>query len=285
MKKIVFCVWINEKIINFAKLLLSWKPLWAKAGVTTIHIEGVTVRFSFDVLELRKLSTSSQKQSNGTPYGMCFTQPSLVLGRWLSEDFKGMMIDASAWGFQRCSFRLEGQCEGLNTWNGWQTGSTFYVYINQRKQTNSHKDARWLIWNRDMGINNDYSVLKELNNYKNDDVVIRKMISNEIVWPFSFSFKNIFQTKLWLHISLVIHQAFRCGCSSTTTTWTGSCLNVVKTSSCSTREWSYPNNGTCLGWCSMEQKKDLQTNRQYSMVLLTLMSEWECAWNKNNNHQ
>ena len=31
-----------------------------------------------------------------------------------------------------------------------------------------------------MGINNDYSVLKELNNYKNYDVVIRKMINNEI---------------------------------------------------------------------------------------------------------
>jgi len=29
--------------------------------------------------------------------------------------------------YQRCSFRLTGQCEGLNTWNEWQTGSTFFL--------------------------------------------------------------------------------------------------------------------------------------------------------------
>ena len=33
--------------------------------------------------------------------------------------------------YQRCSFRLTGQCEGLNTWNGQRTGSTlFFVFTN-----------------------------------------------------------------------------------------------------------------------------------------------------------
>ena len=30
--------------------------------------------------------------------------------------------------YQRCSFRLTGQCEGLNTWNGQRTGSTLFLY-------------------------------------------------------------------------------------------------------------------------------------------------------------
>ena len=30
--------------------------------------------------------------------------------------------------YQRCSFRLTGQCEGLNTWNGHRTGSTLFLY-------------------------------------------------------------------------------------------------------------------------------------------------------------
>lgn len=45
-----------------------------------------------------------------------------------------MIFDVVLALYQRCSFRLTGQCEGLNTWNGQRTGSTlepeiYFSYI------------------------------------------------------------------------------------------------------------------------------------------------------------
>ena len=61
-------------------------------------------RFGFDSLELRKLKRSVKNKAAGTPHVMIIH----------------FRIYHLAWGFQRCSFRLTGQCEGLNEWNGHQ---------------------------------------------------------------------------------------------------------------------------------------------------------------------
>ena len=41
----------------------------------TLYIKGVTVRFGFDVLELRKFKLSVKNKATGTPHGMFIYNP------------------------------------------------------------------------------------------------------------------------------------------------------------------------------------------------------------------
>ena len=45
----------------------------------TYYIKGVTVRFGFDVLELRKLKQIVKNKATGTPHGMFIYVPQLVI--------------------------------------------------------------------------------------------------------------------------------------------------------------------------------------------------------------
>ena len=45
----------------------------------TLYIKGVTVRFGFDVLELRKLKQIVKNKATGTPHGMFIYVPQLVI--------------------------------------------------------------------------------------------------------------------------------------------------------------------------------------------------------------
>ena len=45
----------------------------------TLYIKGVTVRFAFDVLELRKLKQIVKNKATGTPHGMFIYVPQLVI--------------------------------------------------------------------------------------------------------------------------------------------------------------------------------------------------------------
>ena len=74
----------------------------------TLYIKGVTVRFGFDVLELRKLKQIVKNKATGTSYGVFICH----LLTWFNG-LSGGIIYSSAWGFRRCSFRQSGQCEGL----------------------------------------------------------------------------------------------------------------------------------------------------------------------------
>lgn len=71
---------------------------------TNLLTKAFSERFGFDSLELRKLKRSVKGKAAGTPHVMIIH----------------FRIYHLAWGFQRCSFRLTGQCEGLNEWNGHQ---------------------------------------------------------------------------------------------------------------------------------------------------------------------
>ena len=74
-----------------------------------------------------------KNKATETPCGMyCIRSPLASDRPCRSSPQRVLCILTSAWGFQRCSFRQSGQCEGLNKWNGRQTGSTFLVFVYQK---------------------------------------------------------------------------------------------------------------------------------------------------------
>ena len=71
------------------------------------------------VLMRQNLANSkvSQKQSNGEcSRHVLYSLHSLVA--FIGFEGKRGVLHTSAWGFRRCSFRLTGQCESLDAWNG-----------------------------------------------------------------------------------------------------------------------------------------------------------------------
>lgn len=94
--------------------ILTGSSNWAKVGWTYIH-KGVTVRFGFDAIRTSQLPNVCQEQSNGdAPWDVSYIQSLLAhsILQWVNRWY---YILTSAWGFQRCSFRQTGQCEGLNS--------------------------------------------------------------------------------------------------------------------------------------------------------------------------
>lgn len=73
-----------------------------------------------------------QKQSNGNAsWGVLYTAL-IGFGRLCrSLSLRVNYILTLTWGFQRCSFRQSGQCEGLNKWNEWQKWlHVFFIVYN-----------------------------------------------------------------------------------------------------------------------------------------------------------
>ena len=93
---------------NFAPALNHRR--WFKQNLLTKAFSG---RFGFDSLELRKLKRSVKNKATGTPHVMIIH----------------FRIYHLAWGFQRCSLRLTGQCEGLNEWNGHQNWLHVFFFL------------------------------------------------------------------------------------------------------------------------------------------------------------
>ena len=98
---------------------------WKRAG--HMCIKGVTERFGFDIVESRKFKQLVKNKATGTSHGMFIYSPHwifafLVIVLWVC------FIYSSAWGFQRCSFRLTGQCESLTMWNEHQDWLHAFLY-------------------------------------------------------------------------------------------------------------------------------------------------------------
>ena len=90
---------------------------WGRAG----HIhngKGVSCAL---VLTHENFATSSvsQKQGNENALWECIISfPSSFLLAFVCQEVDGRnYIYTRTWGFQRCSFRLTGQCEGLHAWD------------------------------------------------------------------------------------------------------------------------------------------------------------------------
>ena len=84
----------------------------------------------------------------------------------------------------------QGNAKAYESWNEWQTGSTFFFVYTQKEYKHSHTDVRWLQIISIMGISNK-KTLEALCNYQGYDVVIREMISKEINRQYSFMKWNI----------------------------------------------------------------------------------------------
>ena len=80
-----------------------------------IH-KGVTVRFGFDGRRTSQTHRQVKNKATGTSHGVYYILYALIdlLCVFHSEARGGYYIFTSTWGFQRCSFRLVGQCEGLS---------------------------------------------------------------------------------------------------------------------------------------------------------------------------
>ena len=103
----------GKEMLYLRCLCLCWKPLTGRAWGRYIYIKGVTVRFGFDAIRTSQTLRIVKDKATGTPYGMYIIYPCRCMAEtpWLAGD----CIFTSAWGFQRCSFRQSGQCEGLNS--------------------------------------------------------------------------------------------------------------------------------------------------------------------------
>lgn len=82
-----------------------------------MYIKGVTGRFGFDVLELRNFKLLVKNKATGTPYGVYYIS-SLAFGGLCQGQRRISVYLHLRGAFGRCSFRQEGVCEDLNTWNG-----------------------------------------------------------------------------------------------------------------------------------------------------------------------
>jgi len=86
-------------------------------GWADIHIgNGVFERFGFDELESRKFIDKSRTKQQRTPHAVYYI-PLLLASDGFPFVVKRVYIYTNV-GLLRCSFRLVGQCESLNSWNG-----------------------------------------------------------------------------------------------------------------------------------------------------------------------
>ena len=95
-------------------------------GGAHIYIKGVTVRFGFDVLELRNFRQIVKNKATGTPHGMFIYNP-----HWLfvfrAEREKLYTHQRGAFGVAR--FDNLGNAKALTRGTSDRTGSTFFVSI------------------------------------------------------------------------------------------------------------------------------------------------------------
>lgn len=93
----------------------------------TLYIIGVTVRFGFDVLELRKLKQIVKNKATGTSHGMFIYVPLLVIV--IIDQERDMVYTHRRGAFDVARFDNLGNAKALTRGTGNSTGSTFFVYI------------------------------------------------------------------------------------------------------------------------------------------------------------
>ena len=95
-------------------------------GGAHIYIKGVTVRFGFDVLELRNFRQIVKNKATGTPHGMFIYNPHWLFV-FIAEREKLYTHQRGAFGVAR--FDNLGNAKALTRGTSDRTGSTFFVYI------------------------------------------------------------------------------------------------------------------------------------------------------------
>ena len=89
----------------------------------TLYIKGVTVRFGFDVLELRKLKQIVKNKATGTPHGMFIYVP--PIGHCIQKAIHGDIVYTHQRGaFDVARFDNLGNAKALTRGTSDRTGST-----------------------------------------------------------------------------------------------------------------------------------------------------------------
>ena len=72
-----------------------------------------------------------KNKATGTSHGCIISFPSVsLLDNIVSRDkWLRIYIYTHTWGFQRCSFRQSGQCEGLHAWNEHQDWLHVFLFV------------------------------------------------------------------------------------------------------------------------------------------------------------
>ena len=124
---IPFCIFIlknlvvSEIIHNFAnESQPSWKPMGQRGGQDTYINKKAYLALWFWRVRTSQLQLLVKNKATETPHGVYYIHSSHSPLHLFAKELMIGTIYTHTWGFQRCSFRLTGQCEGLNTWNEWQ---------------------------------------------------------------------------------------------------------------------------------------------------------------------
>ena len=93
-----------------------------------IYIKGVTVRFGFDVLELRNFRQIVKNKATGTPHGMFIYNPHWLFV-FIAE--RERLYTHQRGAFDVARFDNLGNAKALTRGTSDRTGSTFFVYLCQ----------------------------------------------------------------------------------------------------------------------------------------------------------
>jgi len=105
----------------------------------TYYIKGVTVRFGFDVLELRKLEQIVKNKATGTPHGMLYT---ILIGYCSCEQYAHLVYYMHQRGaFNVARFDNLGNAKALTRGTSDRLAPRFFMLICMTNNTNSHLGA------------------------------------------------------------------------------------------------------------------------------------------------
>ncbi len=109
---LLFC---SQKYCIFAVSLPYQRSIRAEVGQTYISVMAFLDALVLTNWNLANSSTSQEQSSKERLIGCIISSPYWLqaICRLLPRGF----IYTLTWGFLRCSFRLVGQCESLNSWN------------------------------------------------------------------------------------------------------------------------------------------------------------------------
>ena len=105
---------------------LALIPLCGVEGGAHIYIKGVTVRFGFDVLELRNFRQIVKNKATGTPHGMFIYNPHWS---YVFMTSKGNLYTHQRGAFDVARFDNLGNAKALTRGTSDRTGSTFFMHI------------------------------------------------------------------------------------------------------------------------------------------------------------
>ena len=120
-------MWLVIRYLYISLSCSHAESLYVEVGVGYIYyIKGVTVRFGFDVLELRNFRQIVKNKATGTPHGMFIYNPHWS---YVFMAIKGKLYTHQRGAFDVARFDNLGNAKALTRGTSDRTGSTFLFCI------------------------------------------------------------------------------------------------------------------------------------------------------------